>query len=158
MKWGCTVLTVLLLVVWVGSAWWEAGFGLDPTGGFEVNGGRLLIGWIEPWSMDPDDGWWFPPGRHSSPFKLWFKLTRDTFSDHTSTTIFVPIWSLVLLSGVPTVWLWYRDRRRRHGLCANCGYDLRGSVSGVCPECGTPPPSAASFALPQDQQSGEGVL
>ena len=27
-------------------------------------------------------------------------------------------------------------RRRRKGLCLNCGYDLRGNVSGVCPECG----------------------
>lgn len=34
---------------------------------------------------------------------------------------------------------WYRYRRaksrRKQGLCANCGYDLRG-VSAVCPECG----------------------
>lgn len=26
--------------------------------------------------------------------------------------------------------------RRRRGLCAGCGYDLRGSDGGVCPECG----------------------
>lgn len=30
-----------------------------------------------------------------------------------------------------------RWRRRRRGLCQNCAYDLRGDVSGVCPECGT---------------------
>jgi hypothetical protein len=29
-----------------------------------------------------------------------------------------------------------RRRRRRRGLCAACGYDLTGNVSGVCPECG----------------------
>lgn len=29
-----------------------------------------------------------------------------------------------------------RRRRRRHGLCAHCGYNLEGNVSGVCPECG----------------------
>jgi len=29
-KWGGTVLTVLLLVVWVGSAWWAAGLRLKP--------------------------------------------------------------------------------------------------------------------------------
>lgn len=27
--------------------------------------------------------------------------------------------------------------RRKHGLCAYCGYDLTGNVSGVCPECGS---------------------
>ena len=27
---------------------------------------------------------------------------------------------------------------RRAGLCVQCGYDLRGNVSGVCPECGMP--------------------
>jgi len=30
-----------------------------------------------------------------------------------------------------------RYRRRRSGLCASCGYDLSGNVSGKCPECGT---------------------
>ena len=29
-----------------------------------------------------------------------------------------------------------RCRRRRRGLCLRCGYDLRGSVSRVCSECG----------------------
>lgn len=26
--------------------------------------------------------------------------------------------------------------RREKSLCINCGYDLRGNVSGACPECG----------------------
>jgi hypothetical protein len=26
--------------------------------------------------------------------------------------------------------------RRKMGLCAHCGYNLTGNVSGVCPECG----------------------
>jgi len=29
-----------------------------------------------------------------------------------------------------------RDRANR-GQCVRCGYDLRGNVSGVCPECGS---------------------
>ena len=32
---------------------------------------------------------------------------------------------------------WRRWRRKKKGLCWNCGYDLTGNVSGVCPECGT---------------------
>jgi len=29
------------------------------------------------------------------------------------------------------------SRRRRGGRCTTCGYDLRGNVTGRCPECGT---------------------
>ena len=32
---------------------------------------------------------------------------------------------------------WF-TRPRPAGLCRTCGYSLRGNVSGVCPECGTP--------------------
>ena len=31
-----------------------------------------------------------------------------------------------------------RHRRRKKGLCLECGYNLTGNVSGVCPECGEP--------------------
>lgn len=30
-----------------------------------------------------------------------------------------------------------RHRRRKHGLCLVCGYNLTGNTSGVCSECGT---------------------
>lgn len=30
-----------------------------------------------------------------------------------------------------------RRRKRRMGLCVECGYDLRGTTADVCPECGT---------------------
>ena len=30
-----------------------------------------------------------------------------------------------------------RRRRRKRRLCLKCGYNLKGSESGVCPECGT---------------------
>ena len=36
-----------------------------------------------------------------------------------------------------------RQGRREKGLCEQCGYDLTGNVSGVCPECGK---SAAGIA------------
>lgn len=63
-----------------------------------------------------------------------------------------------LLSRLPILWLWLialgllganvlawywivrphqiREARLDDGLCANCGYDPRGNVSDVCPECG----------------------
>jgi hypothetical protein len=35
-------------------------------------------------------------------------------------------------------------RRRRRGLCLSCGYDLRGNISGRCPECGAIAKAAAA--------------
>ena len=62
-----------------------------------------------------------------------------------------PIWPGLLLNtafyGVIVWMLWFTmglvrrntraRRRRRHGLCVGCGYDLRGGAIGsLCPECG----------------------
>lgn len=48
----------------------------------------------------------------------------------------VPLWMLLGLFLVPTAFLWWRDRTYPKGHCCQCGYDLTGNVSGVCPECG----------------------
>lgn len=57
--------------------------------------------------------------------------------------VLVPHWLAALVAAGPaTVWglglipSIMRKNRSRKGLCAGCGYDLRGSLSGVCPECG----------------------
>ena len=47
--------------------------------------------------------------------------------------ILAPV-ALLVLFEIPNL---RRDRRRRHGQCIECGYDLTGNVSGVCPECGS---------------------
>ena len=53
----------------------------------------------------------------------------------------------VFVAALSVVWLpfWYwferpaelRRARKANGQCLRCGYDLKGNVSGVCPECGT---------------------
>ena len=43
-------------------------------------------------------------------------------------------------TGLLFFWNWpgdVRRQRRERGQCLQCGYDLRGNVSGVCPECGS---------------------
>ena len=53
--------------------------------------------------------------------------------------VWVPHWFLVLVFAVLPVkrtYLWTRSsRRKKRGLCAECGYDLRGGGER-CPECG----------------------
>jgi hypothetical protein len=41
--------------------------------------------------------------------------------------------------------------RRQSGECLNCGYKLRGNLSGVCPECGTPATAVPPNAIPKGQ-------
>jgi hypothetical protein len=48
----------------------------------------------------------------------------------------LPLWIPFLLFAIPTVYVWWRDRRIPPGHCRKCGYNLTGNVSGVCPECG----------------------
>ena len=54
---------------------------------------------------------------------------------------------LAMIFGVPVyfVVMWRKSRRekrvefrRKNGICVNCGYDLRGNTTGICPECGEP--------------------
>jgi hypothetical protein len=53
----------------------------------------------------------------------------------------VPLWALVATFSCYPAIVFLRGplrrwRRQRRGMCAACGYDLTGNVSGVCPECG----------------------
>ncbi|MCL4196578.1 MAG: hypothetical protein KJZ69_03720 [Phycisphaerales bacterium] len=145
-KWGGTVLTVLLLLAWVGSRWRKFGGYMLPTAAATVDGGQLCIGWLEPWSPIPDsDGCIWVWSHSYQEFAWWFDFDGGPIqTGHTALYVYVPVWTLVLLAGLPTASVWYRDRRRAPGLCIKCGYDLRGNTSGVCPECGGEAPRAVS--------------
>lgn len=52
----------------------------------------------------------------------------------------IPVWMVLLPALAPSaIRGWRRRRRRSHGLCVRCAYDLRGVPdASPCPECGTP--------------------
>ena len=63
--------------------------------------------------------------------------TLCTYSNG-SRTITIALYIPFLAIGIPTAVFFIRNRRRfPPGHCAECGYNLTGNVSGMCPECGT---------------------
>ena len=132
-KWTGLVLSVLLLVVWVGSGW----YGLHVrTQHWNIDLMRGVLVFAE---ADP----MFGPHvfvRHPlrierlSPhaqFAWWFYWNPDYFCT-------APLWCPLVGAAVPTAVLWRRDRRfSKPVLCKQCSYDIRGVA--VCPECGARP-------------------
>jgi hypothetical protein len=49
----------------------------------------------------------------------------------------LPLWPFAFGSVVLAILSWRLRRPPPPGYCRNCGYDLTGNVSGVCPECGS---------------------
>lgn len=54
----------------------------------------------------------------------------------------VPLYLMTLLLAAFPTWEIVRSLQRRcrnqAGCCINCGYNLKGNTSGICPECGAP--------------------
>src|SRR6185369_15931280 len=115
--------------------------------GISVLIAKLHPGLVNP-VMDPSR---IERNRFNEYPRSWFEWPRirDHFDFHhrswdSARDLFMPFWLLLLLTAIPTAWLWHRDRRRiRPGCCLRCGYDLTGNTSGVCSECGLakPPPA-----------------
>ncbi|HMN40148.1 MAG TPA: hypothetical protein PKE29_04835 [Phycisphaerales bacterium] len=140
-KWGGAAVTVLLVVVWAGSRWWNAGYEADRWVVGAV-GGRLHLSTYAPGSTAILGGWYVL--RQARRFEGWqWGFSHDVFGYLESWA--VPMWPLPLLSGASALLAWRLDtlaRRARLGRCPKCNYDRTGlSPAAVCPECGKGPTS-----------------
>ena len=100
--------------------------------------GQGFLPGLSHWTNDA-----YAPRTPHASYPLGFRIDHTDMSDEHAVSltweVAFPLWALALLTGaLPAARLYRRTRfRRRPGQCAECGYDLTGNVSGVCPECGT---------------------
>jgi len=138
-KWSGTSACVLLIVAWGLSVGLSGG---RAKGSFicGFHAGRVGVAWKV---MDFGAAFWYLHQYHvDSPWErigsLRFRFQSYRFQAGSGWELDIPLWYILLAVGIPTGYLWYRDRRPPPGHCRKCGYDLTGNVSGICPECGTP--------------------
>ncbi|UCC32454.1 MAG: hypothetical protein JSU86_09265 [Phycisphaerales bacterium] len=91
----------------------EGGIHLD------IRGGGTRRGWFETDSTIE--------GAILLPY---FELSRQRVE------IFLPFWIPVTALALPWLIVCWRKRRPTAGACSRCSYNLRGSTTSVCPECG----------------------
>lgn len=132
-KWGGAVVTVLLLIVWIGSAWivWVC---LTPAGRMvSVKSGGIA------YQAHPNLG--LRGSRNytnliHAPFQFRLGGAWPGMSPNGVYHYRIPTWMFVLATLVPTVAAWRLDARARcqEGGCRECGYDRSGlGVEVVCP-------------------------
>lgn len=136
--WTLTLTAALLAVVWVGSMR-AAGFvRVPPWIVLYWQQGCAIVQWPDPASPSVPIAFC---SRTDQWRVIWrFSLRRDAMSPAIWTTVLIPLWPFILLTGVPGMWMRIKSRRRTNpNACPACGYDLTGLPAGgggACPECG----------------------
>jgi len=89
----------------------QQGFDAYYTGAEPALGSGTFLGWT-----------WLPPRLYDS--------------DAARSTVYLSLPWVILGTFACERWMLLRRAPANAGRCCRCGYDLRGNVSGTCPECG----------------------
>ena len=145
LKWTGVGLSLLILVTWTMSLWFKTEIYMSRNV-YVVVSQNFLFTFFYDRDVTPRDEQFHFTTHVGKPIRLRMPLLKYDYPDSTSpgrrySLLVLPFWLLLLLTAIPTAWLWHRDRRLissslDHRLCLRCGYDLTGNTSGVCPECG----------------------
>ena len=168
-KWGGAAVTVLLVVVWVGSCWkWRQNVTIGSTT-LETATGFVIVGYMGEIDLIDRSGVFTwpknPPRLVIGPFEVyWWFWSWGTGTSYWR--VLIPLWLPTVPALAATVYLWRRDARLRSrsvlNLCPKCSYDRTGlAPDATCPECGSSPGSARSepdlpfpfFVLIADERS-----
>lgn len=146
LKWAGLGTCLVLAVTSVISLRWVVGYRYATSNGWtawSVSRGCLNVFYTHagsPRMMTEKPGWftsrslyWMSPFGHLKMFLLGYQGKFAMYR-----LVSVPLLPPAVAIGVATAVFLRRDRRRWKGYCWECGYDLTGNVSGVCPECGKP--------------------
>ena len=140
LKWVGAAACALLVVAWGTS--FRFGVSWQPSDGCEIQAGAGCL-WLCATPFRTNQSSWptiYDPTAQPR-WRRWLDRCLYVPSGQTRGTwgqcFVAPLWCLALVALIPTVFLWWRDRRIPPGFCERCGYNLTGNVSGRCPECGT---------------------
>ncbi len=100
------------------------GIGLAP-GAFGVSIPHGFWEMNRSWSLDA----------RAHPEWSFFYWRPKLFADRRRHILLIPLWIPTLIIAIPSFILWRRNRKLPESHC-DCGYNLTGNLSGVCPECG----------------------
>lgn len=150
-RWMLTILTVMIVVVWIGSGWYtlESNW-LEPMPSDELIAIDYEIG---PFILLCDGTFIIFSPHHNLDFSALIK-NGWSLDPQSQFNILLwawrwnegggsqfPLWFPALFAAIPAGLMWRNEiiaRRRKPGMCKKCGYDISGLVGkDACPECGT---------------------
>jgi 5-formyltetrahydrofolate cyclo-ligase len=129
--------TVVVWALWIASGWYQlsmyskGGMALMSGGTLTIDDKVLAIDWRRVGKELTLSAQLIPDERPHWTLWRWFRTQHGPFYLRVGVA---PLGVGMPIAGLGLRWLGYVGMRRR---CRECGYDLRGIRSWVCPECGT---------------------